>query len=111
MNLEVIVNPVTCENFSEFIKQQPNVAVVFAAIWHSTSQDLVNKIDAMAKQFGDKLLVGQADYDLHRPLFSLRKIVIVPTLVVYVSGKEKYRFSGVLTDKDLLYYLEPLCLA
>lgn len=86
---------VTKDNFEEVIKSDKVVLVDFWATWCGPCRMLTPVIDELAKVNAGKIVVAKADVDECEEVAVNLGIVSVPTLKLFVDGKEVESFSGV----------------
>ena len=63
-------------------------------------------IDALEKDYENKVSISRVDIDKSEELADEHNIVAVPTLVLFKSGKEIWRNTGLLSKEELVNVLE-----
>ena len=89
----------------EASKEKP-VLVDFFASWCGPCQMQSPVIDALAKEVGDKAVVGKLDTEAEGQIAMKYRVMSIPTLIVFRGGKEVDRASGVQSKEILHQVLE-----
>ena len=96
---EVIVN---VDNFeSEVLKSEMPVLVDFWATWCGPCRMLAPTVSAIAEKYDGKVKVCKCDIDENISLAEKYGIEVIPTLVVFTSGKEKTRNMGLMSQAEI----------
>lgn len=96
-------------SFSELLRESSTpVLVDFYAVWCGPCQMMSPVLDAVKKQFHDRLTVVKIDTDKYPDLASEYQILALPTLILFKDGKPAQRFEGMRSSEQLSSELEPL---
>lgn len=94
----------TKDNFSaevlEASKDKP-VLVDFFATWCGPCQVQGPIVEDLAKDLGDKAVIGKLDSDQAMDIARSYGVMSIPTLIVFRNGEPAERFVGV-QDKEIL---------
>ncbi len=82
------------------------VAALFWADWCLPSRTAFASLAAVASAFTGRLSCGQVDVDGSPALAERHAIRGLPTLIVFVAGKERARRVGLMAREDLRRFLE-----
>lgn len=93
-------------NFKELIEKNTLVLVDFSAEWCGPCQTLAPILKEVKEHFGDKLSIIKIDVDKNQLLARNFSIQGVPTLILYKSGQQAWRQSGLLTKSDLISIIQ-----
>jgi len=88
--------------FSEIIQKSPLVLIDFSAAWCGPCQQLAPILDEVKKHFGDALSVIKIDVDKNQKLAAYYHVQGVPTLMLFKSGDQVWRQSGLLMKSELI---------
>ena len=97
--MEVIVNVNNFEN--EVLKSEIPVLVDFWATWCGPCRMLAPTVSAVAEKYDGKVKVCKVDIDENIPLAEKYGIEVIPTLVVFLGGKEKTRNMGLMSQAEI----------
>ncbi|RMD99055.1 MAG: thioredoxin [Deltaproteobacteria bacterium] len=87
---------VTTSNFRKTVLEAPYpVLVDFWAQWCGPCRLLHPQIEALAKEFGGKLLVVRVNSDENPALSARYQVNVLPTLILFHKGREIRRIYGV----------------
>lgn len=86
---------ITKESFEDVINSDKVVLVDFWATWCGPCRMMSPVVDELAKVNAGKVTVAKADVDECEEIAIKLGIVSVPTLKLFVDGKEVESFSGV----------------
>lgn len=93
---------ITEETFDKEVLESPvPVLIDFWADWCGPCRMLAPTIDELEQQYRGKLHVGKIDIDQQPKLALVHKVMSIPTVSIYVHGKEVKRLIG-LRDKPEL---------
>lgn len=93
---------VTADSFSEqVLRARTPVLVDFWADWCGPCRMLAPTIEALEQQYRGKLRVGKVDIDRQPKLALANRIMSIPTVCLYVHGKEVNRLIGLRDKSDL----------
>src|SRR5690606_39600401 len=93
-------------SFKELIEKNNLVLVDFSAEWCGPCQTLAPILKEVKEQFGDGLSVIKIDVDKNNALARSFSVQGVPTLILYKSGQQVWRQSGLLTRSDLISIIQ-----
>ena len=94
------------ENFNELIQSTKPVLVDFYAEWCGPCQIMKPRILDVAERMGDDAKVIQIDIDKEKELATRFRIQSVPTLIIFKTGKQQWRQSGVISAHALIQLLK-----
>jgi thioredoxin 1 len=89
-------------NFSSIINQEKPVLVDFFAEWCGPCKMMSPILKEVKEALGDKVSIIKIDVDKNQTLASKYQVRGVPTLILYNSGKQVWRQSGVVKKNDLI---------
>lgn len=85
----------TDNNFDETVlKAEKPVLVDFFADWCGPCRMVAPVIEEMAKNYGEKLIVGKLDVDANPSIAGRYGVMSIPTVVLFEGGKEVARQVG-----------------
>lgn len=94
-------------SFSELLAQSSTpVLVDFYAVWCGPCQMMSPVLDAVKKQFQDRLTVVKIDTDKYPEIASQYHILALPTLILFQNGEPAKRFEGMLSSEQLISQLK-----
>jgi len=93
-------------SFKELIAKSNLVLVDFSAEWCGPCQTLAPILKEVKEHFGDSLSVIKIDVDKNNALARSFSVQGVPTLILYKSGQQVWRQSGLLTRSDLIAIIQ-----
>ena len=88
--------------FNEIINKDSIVLVDFFAEWCGPCKMMAPILEDVKKQMKDEVTILKVDVDKNQAIAQKLQIRGVPTLVMYKSGKQLWRQSGVVQSSDLL---------
>ena len=90
--------------FGELLESNRMVLVDFHATWCGPCKMLSPIIERVSKTVGDNVRIVKVDVDVdkNQPLAGKLGVRGVPTLILYKDGKQVWRQSGVVQERDLL---------
>ena len=88
--------------FNEIINKESIVLVDFFAEWCGPCKIMAPILEDVKKQMKDQITILKVDVDKNQAIAQKLQIRGVPTLVMYKSGKQLWRQSGVVQTSDLL---------
>ena len=94
------------EKFNELIQSTKPVLVDFYAEWCGPCQIMKPRILDVAERMGDDAKVIQIDIDKEKELATRFRIQSVPTLIIFKTGKQQWRQSGVISAHALIQLLK-----
>ncbi len=97
----------TDANFDvEVLQADKPVLVDFWAPWCGPCQMMGPVIDDLAKEVGEKFIVGKLNVDENPQKAQEHGIMSIPTIKIFANGKVVKEFSGVQTAEALKNALE-----
>ena len=93
--------------FDENIKEGV-VLVDFYATWCGPCKFQEPIVHKLADQYAGKVKVGKLDVDIGKSTASVYKIKSIPTIIIFVDGKEVKRFTGLAQKDELSKVLDQL---
>ena len=97
----------TTENFESALRLNPQPMLVdFWAKWCMPCRMLAPVLEKFAAAHGE-IAVVKVDTDAEPGLASQFQIFSVPTLIMFVKGREVHRVSGALSEKELETAFQP----
>ncbi len=99
----------TEQNFEEkVLKSDKPVLVDFFAPWCGPCQIMAPIIEELAKDIGDKAMVGKLDVDANQKTGEKYNVSSIPTLIFFKNGQEVERLMGIQSKEELTKKLESL---
>ena len=89
-------------SFTDLIKSHEVVLVDFYADWCGPCKMLTPVLKQVKQQLGDQLRIVKIDVDKHPKLAATYKVRGVPTMLLFVAGKQVWRQSGLLSEKEII---------
>lgn len=94
------------KSFKDIINSNKAVLVDFSAEWCGPCKVLAPILKQVKNEVGDTVKIIKIDVDKNQPLAASYKVMGVPTLILFVEGKQVWRQSGVLQKQELLSLLQ-----
>lgn len=73
--------------FEQFMQEEKPVLVDYWAPWCVYCRRIAPPYEKIAEEYGDQLVIGKVNIDEEPQLAEAEKIEVIPTLVLYRSGK------------------------
>ena len=89
------------KSFQEIIASETPVLIDFHATWCGPCKTMAPILDQVKRELGDSVTIIKVDVDRNQQLASQLNISGVPTLILYKSGKQCYRKSGVIPAQEI----------
>lgn len=98
---------VTQENFAEKVLNATRLVIVlFFAEQSGTCQIQEPELEAVSKEYQDRIIFARLDVTSDEELTRQREIKGIPTLVFFREGKEIYRITGIVMRDKLRRKIE-----
>lgn len=98
---------ITDENFEEEVLQASvPVLIDYWADWCGPCRMLAPTIEELEKEYRGKIHVCKIDIDQQPTLALTHRIMSIPTICIYVNGKEVKRLIGLQDKPDLVEAIE-----
>ena len=88
--------------FNQIINQNKIVLVDFFAEWCGPCKMMAPILEQVKNQLQEKVTIIKVDVDKNQAIAQKLQIRGVPTMVIYKSGKQLWRQSGVVQASDLV---------
>ncbi|MHB0755958.1 thioredoxin [Polaribacter sp. M15] len=92
--------------FSEIINQEKPVLVDFFAEWCGPCKMMSPILKEVKDSLGDQVSIIKIDVDKNQTLASKYQVRGVPTLMLYKSGKQVWRQSGMVQKNELVSIID-----
>jgi thioredoxin 1 len=89
-------------NFYTIINIEKPVLVDFYATWCGPCNRLAPILKQVKEVLGDKIKIIKIDTDKNQDLAAKYQVRDVPTMILFQSGKQLWRQSGLLTKAEIL---------
>lgn len=97
----------TDQNFEEeVLKSEKPVIVDFWADWCAPCRAIAPTVEAIAKEFADRVKVGKLNIDENMNVPSRYNIKGIPTLLLFKKGEIKEEVQGLRPKEDIVKLLE-----
>ena len=98
---------VTDTNFdAEILKSNVPVLVDFWAVWCAPCRAIAPHVDALATEYAGKVRVGKCDTDANHEIAQQFDIRSIPTLALFVNGREVARQPGAMGAADIVRWTQ-----
>ena len=91
--------------FEAVLSENNLVLVDFHTLWCVPCRKMAPMIDALEKDYENKVFISRVDIDKSEDLANHYSIVAVPTLVLFEEGKEIWRNTGLMPKEELVNVL------
>ena len=91
--------------FNEIINGDKPVLLDFSAEWCQPCKMMVPILKKVSDELGDKVRVLKIDVDKNQEIAQKWQIQGVPTIMIFKSGKQLFRQSGVIPAEQLISLL------
>ena len=95
-------------SFQDLINGEKATLIDFHATWCGPCKALAPVLKEAAKELDDRARVIKIDIDKNQGLAQKLNVRGVPTLILYKSGQQLWRQSGVMSKQQLLNAVQPL---
>lgn len=100
---------ITDANFEQTILEADRPALVdFWAAWCQPCKAIAPIVEALAEEYGDRVVIGKLDVDANRDTAVKYGIQAIPTLLLVKNGREAERIVGRTDKASLASKLESL---
>ncbi len=103
MSKEAIIFEVSDASFDKYVIGNSNKApifVVFMNVWSEPCNNSADMFSRLASEFAEQFIFAKVDVDENKALVERYKIEHVPTLKVFVDGKEAVSEEGQLSEDE-----------
>lgn len=88
--------------FSELIHKETPVLVDFYADWCGPCQTMIPILKTVKEELGDAITIIKINIDKNKSLATTFQVRGVPTFMLYKSGQQVWRQSGIINKNDLI---------
>lgn len=89
-------------SFENIIKSEKPVLIDFFGSWCGPCKMLTPILKQVKDSLGERISIIKIDVDKNQELASKYQVRGVPTMILYQSGKQLWRQSGVLTKDQII---------
>ncbi|MCM4173294.1 thioredoxin [Arenibacter sp. TNZ] len=89
-------------SFSNIINSETPVLVDFHADWCGPCKMLAPILKQVKDEMGNAIKIVKIDVDKNQTLASTYQVRGVPTMLLFINGKQVWRESGVLQKNDIV---------
>ncbi|KJD36987.1 thioredoxin [Tamlana sedimentorum] len=93
-------------SFNNLINSEKVVLVDFFGTWCGPCQALMPILKDVKDEVGDDVKIVKIDIDKNNELAVNYQVRSVPTMILFVDGKPRWRQSGVLQKNEILNVLD-----
>ena len=90
------------KSFENIINSEKPVLIDFFATWCGPCKTLGPILKEVKDSLGERISIIKIDVDKNQELASKYQVRVVPTMILYQSGKQLWRQSGVLSKDDII---------
>jgi len=94
------------KNFSLFLKDNKAVLLKMGALWCGPCKAIKPTLEAVAQERSDSLLVLEMDIDDSPMVPRSLKVMSVPTMILFLDGKEVSRRAGNISRQELNSWID-----
>ena len=94
------------EKFEDLIQSQSPVLVDFFAEWCGPCKAMKPILEDLKQQIGEKARIVKIDVDTHEDLAVKYRIQAVTTFILFNTGEEGWRHSGMIQGSELKGVIE-----
>jgi thioredoxin 1 len=89
-------------NFETIIKSDKPVLIDFFATWCGPCQALAPVLKQVKESLGDRIKILKVDVDKNQQISAKYQVRGVPTMILFQSGKQLWRQSGVVSKEEII---------
>jgi thioredoxin 1 len=89
-------------NFDTIIQSEKPVLIDFFATWCGPCKMLGPILKEVKDSLGNRVSIIKIDVDKNQQIASQYQVRGVPTMILFQSGKQLWRQSGVLTKEEII---------
>ncbi len=93
-------------SFKQIIDSETPVLIDFYADWCGPCKMLAPILKEVKDELGDAVKVIKIDVDKNQPLAAKFQVRGVPTMLLFKSGQQVWRQSGVLQKQDIVNIIQ-----
>lgn len=97
------------KSYNEIVTDEIPVLVDFYATWCGPCKTLAPILEEVKDSLGDKVKIIKIDVDNNEELASQQNVRGVPTMILYLKGKQVWRQSGVVDKQDIINVISQHC--
>ncbi|MBQ8501899.1 MAG: thioredoxin [Bacteroides sp.] len=94
------------EKFKEIIQSEKPVLVDFFATWCGPCKAMRPILEKVREDMGEQVRIVEIDVDKYDGTALFYRIQMVPTFILFRKGEVLWRYSGVITGKELKQAIE-----
>ncbi len=98
----------TNDNFdSEVLNSDKPVLVDFWAPWCGPCQMIAPNVEAIAKEYAEKVKVGKVNVDEASEIATRYSVMSIPAIMLFNKGEIVEKRVGVMSKEDLEKFIQP----